>query len=87
MLYYFKKGKITTEMKKETCTVYGEDSVTYQQACQKQLVTLPAGAFSLDNAPRSIKPVEVDSNQIETLIDNNQHSTTWEILDTPKISK
>ena len=28
MLYYFKKGKITTEMLKKICAVYGEGAVT-----------------------------------------------------------
>ena len=45
------------------------------------------GDFSLDDAPRSGRPVEVDSDQIETLIENNQHYTTWEIADILKISK
>ena len=31
-----------------------------------------AGDFSLDDAPWLGRPVEVDSNQIETLIENNQ---------------
>ena len=35
--------------------------------------------FSLDNDPQLGRPVEVDSNQAETLIENNQHHTTWEI--------
>ena len=30
--------------------------------------------------------VEADSDQIETLIENNQHYTRWEIADIPKIS-
>ena len=30
MLYYFKKGKNTTEMQKETCAVHGEEAVTDQ---------------------------------------------------------
>ena len=29
MLYYFKKGKNTTEMQKMICAVYGEGAVTY----------------------------------------------------------
>ena len=33
------------------------------------------------------RPVEVDSNQTETLIENNQHYTTLEIADILKISK
>ena len=36
---------------------------------------------------RSGRPAEVDSNQIETLIENNQSYTTWEIADKLKISK
>ena len=36
------------------------------------------GDFSLDDALWSGRPVEVDSDQIETLIENNQHSTIWE---------
>ena len=41
----------------------------------------------LDNAPRSGRPVEVDSDQIETFNENNQRYTTREIPDILKISK
>ena len=43
--------------------------------------------FSLDDAPWPGRPVEVDSDQIKTLIENNQHYTTREIADMLKISK
>ena len=33
MIYYFKKGKNTTEMQKKICTVYGEGAVT-DRMCQ-----------------------------------------------------
>ena len=39
------------------------------------------------NAPWSGRLVEVDSDQIETLIENNQCYTTREIADILKISK
>ena len=45
-----------------------------------------AGDFSLDNAPWLGRPVEVDGNQIETLIENDQCYTTQEIADILKIS-
>ena len=45
------------------------------------------GDFSLDYALQSGRPVEVDSDQIETLIESNQHSATQEIADILKISK
>ena len=34
MLYYFKKGKNTTEIQKKICAVYGEGAVT-DRTCQK----------------------------------------------------
>ena len=67
MLCYFKKGKNTTETKKKKkiCTVYGEGAVT-DRTCQKWFAKFHAGDFSLDDAPQSGRPVEVDSNQIKT---------------------
>ena len=41
----------------------------------------------MDDAPQLGGPVEVDSNQIETLIDNKQCFTMWEIANILKISK
>ena len=55
--------------------------------CQKWFAKFCAGNFSLDDAPLSGRPVEVDSDQIETIIENNQCYTTWEIADILKISK
>ena len=43
--------------------------------------------FLADNAPQLGRPVEVDNDQIETLIENNQHYTTREIADILKISQ
>ena len=57
------------------------------RTCQKWFATFCAGRFSLDDAPRSGRPVEVDSDQIETLIENNQRYTMQEIADILKISK
>ena len=86
MLYYFKKGKNTTEIQKKICAVYGEGAVT-DRTCQKWFAKFNVGDFSLDNAPRSGRPVEVDSDQINTIIENNQHYTTREIADILKISR
>ena len=41
----------------------------------------------LGDAPQLGRPIEVDSNQIETLIENNLHHTLREIADILKISK
>ena len=86
MLYYFKKGKNATEIQKKICVVYGEGSVT-DWTCQKQFAKFRAGAFSLAEGPRSGRPVEVDSDQIKTRIENNQHFTMQETADILKISQ
>ena len=57
------------------------------QICQKWFVKLHAGDFQLDGAPHLGRPVEVDSDQIETLFENNQCDTMQEIADILKISK
>ena len=58
-----------------------------EQTCQKWFVKFHDGHFSLDDAPQSGRPVEVDSDQIETLIEKNQRYTTQETADILKISK
>ena len=39
VLYYFKRGKNTTETQEKICAVYGEGAVT-DQMCQKWFVKL-----------------------------------------------
>ena len=85
MLYQFKKGKNATE----TQTIYaahGEGAVT-DRTCQEWFAKFHAGDFSLDDAPWSGRPVEVDSDQIKTLTEKDQHYTMWERADILKISK
>ena len=55
--------------------------------CQKWFLKFHAGDFSLDDAPQLGKSVEVDSKQIETLIENNQCYTIQEIANILKIYK
>ena len=85
MLNYFKKGKNATEMQKMIFAVYG--GVVTGGMCQKWFAKFYAGGFLLDDAPQSGRPVEVDSEQIETLIENYQCYTTQKIVDILKISK
>ena len=63
--------------------MYGEGAVT-DQMCQKWFEKFHVEDLSLEDAPWSGRPVEVDCDQIETLIENSQ---LREIADTLKISK
>ena len=73
-------------MQKKVCAVYGEGAVT-DQTCQKCFAKFRVGDFSLDDAPQSGRTVELDSDQIETIIENNQCYVTQEIANILKISK
>ena len=64
----------------------GEGAVI-DRMCQKWFAKFCAGDFSLDDAPQSGRPVEVDNAQMETLTENNQCYTTWKRANILKISK
>ena len=65
--------------------MYGEGAVI-DQMCQKWFVKFCAGDFLLDDdAPRSGRPVEVDINEIKTLIENDQCYTTRDSQPTQNI--
>ena len=54
--------------------------------CQKWFVKFHAGDFLLDDTPQSGRLVEIDDNDIKTLIENNQCYTTLEIANILNIS-
>ena len=64
-----------TEMQKRICAVYREGAVA-NRTCQKWFAKFRATGFRLDDAPWSVRPVEVVGDEIETLIENNQCYTT-----------
>ena len=76
----------TPQMQNKVCAVCREGAVTDQMG-QKWFTEFRAGDCSLDVAPQSGRPVEAYSDQIATLIENNQHYTTQEIADILRISK
>ena len=80
-----------TGTQKKICVVYGKSAVT-DWICQNWFVKFHTEvcslwSFFLDDVPQSGRPIEVGSNQIKTLIENNKHCTTWEIADILKISQ
>ena len=64
--WHNKKGKNNWNAKNiYICAVYGEVAVT-DWTCQKWFAKFCARDFLLDPAPRLGRPVEIDSDQIET---------------------
>lgn len=76
--YYFKKGKNVTET---------QNRVVQRIEKMLRLIKFWAGDFSLEGAPRFSRPVDVDSDQTETLIENGQCYTMWEVADRLKMCK
>ena len=74
MLYYLKKGR--TQLKHRKGFVQRVEKLGDGSNVSEVVCAVRAGDFSLDDAPRSGGPAHVDSDQIETLIENNQRSTT-----------
>ena len=66
--------------------MFGESAVADRMR-QTRFVKFRAGDFLLEDASWLGRPVEVDSDQIEALIENNQHYATQESTDILKISK
>ena len=88
MLCFIISRKVKMQLKhtKKICAVCREAAVT-DRTRRKWFAKFHAGGFSLDDAPLSWRPVEVDKNQTKTLIENNQCSTMWELANILKISK
>ena len=78
--------KTHLKLKNRFVQVYGEGAVT-DWTCQQWFVKFCSGNFLLDDAPQSGRWVEVVKDQTETLIENDQRYTMWEIDDKLKISK
>ena len=66
MLYYFKKGKNTTEAQNKICSVYEEGVVT-ERIHQKWFMKFHARPFSLNSLLWLDRPVESNSNELKTL--------------------
>ena len=81
---HFKKGKNAPETQKKICAVCGKGAVT-DRICQKgfENFVLEISHWTMLHG----RPVEVDSDQIETLIKNSQRSVFQEITDMLKIPK
>ena len=69
-----RKAKMQLKCKTKICVVCGEGTVTYWM-CQKWCAMFRAGDFSLDDTSWLSRPVEVDSDHIKTLTEQDQHYT------------
>ncbi|KAF2364894.1 HTH ArsR-type DNA-binding domain, partial [Trinorchestia longiramus] len=86
MLFFFRKGKNASQAIKEICALYGNDSVS-ERTIRKWFAKFRAGDCSLIDKERSGRPFTTDDDQIKSLIENNPHSTTRELVESLNLSK
>ena len=65
--------------------MYG-DEVLIERKCQYSFGKFRSGDFSLKDEERSVCPVEVDDDQIKTLIDYDRFSSTRDIAEKLDVS-
>jgi len=85
-LFYFRKGKNTTQTRKKICAVYGESAVS-EHVCQNWFAKFRADDTTCEDRKRSSRPLVVDDDQIKSLIENNPHYTTREIAEIIDVSQ
>ncbi|XP_035721994.1 histone-lysine N-methyltransferase SETMAR-like [Vespa mandarinia] len=83
LLYYFRKERIVST--KEVMAVYGNEALKERQY-QNWFTRFRSGDFSLKNAQRSGRPIEVDQIHIKDIIDSDRHSTTHDIAEKLNVS-
>ena len=88
ILWFIISRKVKTQPKCKKRFVQCIEKVLWLiKTCQRWFAKFRAGDISLNGAPPSGRPVEVDKDQIKTLIENNRHYTMREISDILRISK
>ncbi|XP_068974748.1 histone-lysine N-methyltransferase SETMAR-like [Bombus flavifrons] len=80
LLYHFRKGKNALQAHKKLYAVY-ENEASKERQCQNWFAEFRSSDFSLKNAQRFGRPVEVDETNIKAIIDSDRHSTTREIAE------
>ena len=80
LAYYALLFQNATETHKKNCAAYGEgEGAVTDRTCRKWFAKFCARDFLLDSAPWSGRTVEVDNDQIKTLIENVIPHGRWPI--------
>ena len=78
MLYEYHQGKKATEAAKAICSVYGDDAVSVR-VCQNWFSRFREENFSLDDQDRSGRPPELETNNLEALLEEDPRQSTRKI--------
>ncbi|KAL1122903.1 hypothetical protein AAG570_003228 [Ranatra chinensis] len=82
----FLKGKKAAETCRKICDVYEKDAAA-ERVCHKWFSRFRSGNFSVQDAPRSCRPTEINSDEVKEMVDTNPRYTTRQIAYILEISK
>ena len=78
MLYHFHEGINALQATKAIRSVYGEDALN-ERTCKKWFARFTAGDFDLNDRDRSGRPLEVNDDVFEALLEENPKQSSREL--------
>lgn len=78
MLFLFNLGKTAAEAKEWICAAYGENAVG-ASTCREWFAKFRNGDTELHNKPRSGRPQEMDTDDLQALLDEDDAQSTIEL--------
>ena len=86
LLFSFNSGQNASKSGDEMCSEYIEDTVSLR-VCYKWFSQFRSGNFSIEDAPRSGRPIVIENDELKQIVDQNPQFATKEIADIVNISK
>jgi len=80
LVFKFHSGCNATEAARDINTVYGENFIA-ERTARKWFARFKEGDFSLDDAPRSGRPVDFDEERLQTILREDNRQTTRELAE------
>jgi len=75
LLYKFKRGSNATVAAKNLSDTNGNKALSVSQ-CQRYFARFRSGDYSLEELPKSGRPLEEDNDLLRTLVESNPRQTT-----------
>jgi histone-lysine N-methyltransferase SETMAR len=78
MLYEFRQGKNAAQATRAICSVYG-DGILDERCCQRWFKRFREGDFCLEDKPRCGRPLEIDRDELEVLLEEDPRLSSVEL--------
>ncbi|XP_065674006.1 uncharacterized protein LOC136090956 [Hydra vulgaris] len=78
LLYEFKLGRNATQAAKNICTAFGEGTVS-ERTAQKWFQRFSSGDESIEDLPRSGRPLLVDEDELKDAVESDSSQTCQEL--------